>query len=131
MSGIIKKWQLPLAVLFCSSCSDISASEVSMQDVCGKKSSKISIALTKERVIKAYNPSFPSSPYLEDVSKGCVGIGFSISPDGLAINAKIRKTSHNRIFDKAAKKAIQNYRFQKDMVIFQDAYLIIKFDIDK
>lgn len=128
---ITKRLNELLILICCTSCSNTIASEAPAERLCGENGYRDVIALTEQRVVKSYNPTFPMSPYPDGINKGCVGMSFSISPDGYAFNIKIRNTSHPRIFDKAARKAIQKYRFQKDVETFKKAYLIITFDIDE
>ena len=120
-----------LILICCTSCNSTIATEAPMERICGEDEYRDVITLTEQRVVETYPPTFPMSPYPDGTNKGCVGMSFSISPDGYAFNIKIRNTSHPRIFDKAARKAIQKYRFQKGVETFEKAYLIIKFDIEK
>lgn len=129
MSFITKRLNELLILMCCVSCSSTVASEEPMERLCGLDDYREAITLTEQKVVEAYIPTFPTSPYPDGVNKGCVGIGFSISPDGQAFDIIIKNTSHPRLFDRAARKAIQKYRFKKDVETFNNAYIIIKFSI--
>lgn len=131
LNRITKRLNELLILMCCTSCSSTIATEAPMERLCGEDAYHEVIALTEQRVVEAYSPTFPMSPYPDEVSAGCVGMSFSINPDGYAFDIKIRNTSHPRIFNRAARKALQKYRFQKDMETFKNAYLVITFGIDK
>lgn len=116
---------------FCSGC--INASDESkdhLSSTCGSSEFSEVLALTEKLVEKSYTPTFPSSPYYEDLSNGCVGLSFSINMEGVPFDIEIRRTSHLHIFSRSAKRAIQKYRFQKSKEGFKSAYLIIYFSLD-
>lgn len=129
MKKTASHWGGLIALLCCTSCSATGAADTSDKSLCGEFQYKNNITLTEQRVIEAYQPTIPTSPYPTGITKGCVGMSFSIDSDGVAFDFRIIKASHPRIFDKAAKEVIKKYRFRKDMNIFKEAYLIINFDI--
>ncbi len=108
----------------------VAAAEDQITDPCGKELYKEKIALTKNKITKPSFARLPFSPHRPSIRKGCVGISFSINTVGLVFNAKIKKTSHVRVFNRSALYTIKKYRFQQNDKVFKEAYLIINFDYD-
>ena len=115
--------------LFCISCNISSADDSILRDDCGESMHQADMALTEDMVIHKEKPKFPTAPYRNEVSEGCVGLSFSIDTNGLPFNIVVENASPSGVFNRAAKKTLQKYTFQKPTTSLTNAYLIIESDL--
>ncbi|MCL1080125.1 TonB family protein [Parashewanella spongiae] len=80
-------------------------------------------------------PLYPADA-ARDGKEGWVVLGFDISTDGKVINAEVLDSDPKKIFDKAAKKALKNWRYQPKVedgvaIVQENQRVQLDFELDK
>ncbi|NQZ10039.1 MAG: TonB family protein [Algicola sp.] len=112
-------------------CANSTATENIDASLCLTVEEAAIIAQTEGRILKGYQYSFPSSPYANGHTTGCVKLSFKISKRGLATQIRVESAIPARVFNRSAIKALKKYKFDVPNMQPERNILILEFELKK